>query len=71
MNARGRINARRKMLAHGIIGESEFVEKIREQYIGSNMETREIPAVKRILAQVEPERIIREICKAFKVKTDE
>jgi len=56
---------------HGIIGESEFIERIKEQYIQSGMASREIPAVKRILAQVEPEKIIREICKAFKVKRDE
>jgi hypothetical protein len=56
---------------HGIIGESEFIEKIREQYVRSGMASREIPAVKRILAQVEPERIIREICGTFKVKRGE
>jgi hypothetical protein len=56
---------------HGIIGESEFIEKIRGEYVRSGVGSREIPAVKRILAQVEPERIIREICEAFKVKRDE
>jgi hypothetical protein len=56
---------------HGIIGESEFIEKIREQYVRSGMASREVPAVKRILAQVEPERIIREICGTFKVKRGE
>ena len=56
---------------HGIIGESEFIEKIRGQYVGSGVGAREVPAVKRILAQMEPERIIREICEAFKVKRDE
>jgi len=56
---------------HGIIGESEFIEKIRGQYIGSDMASREIPAVKRILAQVEPERIIGEMCKAFRVEREE
>ena len=56
---------------HGIIGESGFIEKIRGQYVRSGMASREIPAVKRILAQVEPERIIRGVCEAFKVKRDE
>ncbi|OGP98741.1 MAG: hypothetical protein A2026_22190 [Deltaproteobacteria bacterium RBG_19FT_COMBO_46_12] len=56
---------------HGIIGASEFIEKIRGQYIRFGVGSREIPAVKKILAQVEPERIIREICEAFKVKREE
>ena len=56
---------------HGIIGASEFIEKIRGQYVRSGVGSREVPAVKRILAQVEPERIIREICEVFKVKRDE
>ncbi len=55
---------------HGIIGESGFIEKIRRQYVRSGMASREVPAVKRILAQVEPERIIRGVCEAFKVKRD-
>jgi len=56
---------------HGIIGGGEFIEKIRGRYIRSGVESREIPAVKKILAQVEPERIIREVCGVFKVKRDE
>ena len=56
---------------HGIIGTNEFIEKIKEEYIRSGIGAREVPAVKRILAQVEPERIIRNICEEFKVKRDE
>ena len=56
---------------HGIIGESEFIEKIRGQYLGFMTGLREVPAVKRIVARVEPERIIRETCEAFKVKREE
>jgi putative transposase len=56
---------------HGIVGATEFVEKIRRQYIRSAAESRELPAVKKILAQVEPERIIRLIGEAFGVKREE
>jgi putative transposase len=56
---------------HGIIGTNEFIEKIKEEYIRSGIGAREVPAVKRILAQVEPERIIRNICEEFKVKRNE
>ena len=56
---------------HGIVGASEFIEKIRGQYIRSGVGSREVPAVKKILAQVEPERIIRVICEVFKVEREE
>jgi putative transposase len=64
-------NPLEKGRGHGIIGPSDFIEKIREQYIESATESREVPAVKKILAQVEPERIIRVICEAFKVEREE
>ncbi len=56
---------------HGIVGTSEFMEKIRGQYIRSAIESREVPAIKKILAQLEPRRIIRVICETFEVKREE
>jgi len=56
---------------HGIVGAKEFIEKIRGQHIRSSVELREVPAVKKILAQVEPERIIRLTGEVFKVKGQE
>ena len=56
---------------HGIVGADEFIEKIRGQYLRSVPESREVPAVKKILAQVEPERIIRVICKIYQVKRED
>ncbi len=56
---------------HGIIGENEFIEKVRENYVESHVGMREVPAIKKILAQVEPERIIRGVCEVFKAKRDE
>jgi len=56
---------------HGIIGATEFIDKVRRQYTASYTESREVPAVKRILAQVEPERIIRAVCQTFEVERDE
>ena len=64
-------NPLEKGRGHGIIGTSDFIEKIKEQYIQSAMESRELPAVKKILAQVEPGRIIRVICEAFNVEREE
>lgn len=60
-----------KGAGHGIIGTSDFIEKIREKYVESATESRELPAVKKILAQVEPERIILVICEVFKVEREE
>jgi REP-associated tyrosine transposase len=56
---------------HGIVGASEFIEKIKGQFIRSDTTPRELPAVKKILAQIEPERIIRAICETFRAKREE
>jgi hypothetical protein len=64
-------NPLEKGIGHGIVGVNEFIEKIRGQYIRSAVESRELPAVKKILAQVEPERIIRITGEVFKVKREE
>ncbi len=60
-----------KGIGHGIIGESEFIEKIREKYLDSETDLRELPAVKKILAQVEPERIMGVLCEVFGVRREE
>jgi len=56
---------------HGIIGASEFIERIRCQYVRSGTRSRELPAVRKILAQVEPERIIGVVCEAFEAEREE
>ena len=56
---------------HGIIGTEGFIERIRGHYIGPSTETREIPAVRRILAQVETEKIIGVICEMLKVEKED
>ncbi len=61
-------NPLEKGKGHGIIGASDFMERIREEYIESAIGSRELPAVKKILAQVEPERIIRVVCGMFKAE---
>jgi hypothetical protein len=56
---------------HGIVGVREFIQRIREQYIRSGAESRELPAVRKILSQVEPERIFRLVGEVFKVSREE
>ncbi len=64
-------NPLEKGRGHGIIGAGEFIEKIRRKYLGSGASSREVPAVRKILARVEPERIIRVICETFEVEREE
>jgi len=61
-------NPLEKGIGHGIVGSNEFIEKIRGQYIRSSVKSRELPAIKKILAQVEPARIIRLTGEVFGVK---
>ncbi len=53
------------------MGVGGFIEKIRRKYLGSGASSRELPAVRKILARVEPERIMGAICEAFKAKREE
>jgi len=64
-------NPLEKGRGHGIIGESDFIERIRDRCVESAAKYRELPAVKKILAQVEPEKIIRVICGMFNVERQE
>jgi hypothetical protein len=56
---------------HGIVGGSEFIEKIKGQYIGFGARLRELPAVRKIVAQVEPKKIIRIIGEVYGVGKEE
>jgi putative transposase len=64
-------NPLEKGKGHGIIGGNEFIEKVRERYIGLVRESRELPAVKRIVAEVEPERILGAVGHVFRVPREE
>jgi putative transposase len=47
---------------HGIVGETGFVERIKRQFIRDSFKRREVPAVRKVLGQVEPEKIIGLVC---------
>jgi putative transposase len=55
---------------HGILGVAEFMEKIRGQYLPLSKGSRELPAMKKILAQVQPEKILCGICEVFEVEKE-
>jgi hypothetical protein len=44
---------------HGIVGGLGFVERIKRQFIQDSSKHREVPAVRKVFGQVEPEKIIR------------
>ncbi len=55
----------------GIIGTDEFIAKIGREHLDPGTSSREVPAVRKILARVEPERIVDAICETFKAKREE
>jgi hypothetical protein len=69
--ARGLTSPLERGKGHGIVGASEFIEKIKGQYIRFGAGLRELPAVRKILAQVEPRKIIRVIGEVFGVGREE
>ena len=56
---------------YGIVGSLEFIEKIKARYLSATIQPRELPAVKRIVRQVEPEKILRMVCKEMGVRSEE
>jgi len=56
---------------HGIVGPREFVETVKGRFLSTLIQSRELPAVKKILGQIEPEKIIKEICTEVGVEREE
>lgn len=56
---------------HGIVGAREFVERIKQRFLPASIQSRELPAVRKILGQVAPEKIIRATCKEIGVKRED
>jgi len=47
---------------HGIVGDADFVDAIRERYLSRGADTREIPAARTPAVRLDPERIIEAVC---------
>ncbi len=56
---------------HGIVGDEGFVKKIRHLFLRSSVRSREVPAIKKIMRQVEPERIIGVITRELNIDEGE
>jgi putative transposase len=52
---------------HGIIGSAEFIERIQRAFLSDRPRSREVPAVRRIVGKVQPERILGAVATAFGV----
>jgi putative transposase len=52
---------------HGIIGERDFVDAVRDRYLSPAIYDRELPAAGRIKGRVEPELIVAAVCTELNV----
>ena len=52
---------------HGIIGSEEFLKRIKGRFLSGRLRFREVPAVRRIIGQVERERILNAVATEFGV----
>ena len=57
--------------SHGIIGERDFVDAVRDRYLPPPIKVRELPAGGKIMGRVEPELIIATVCAVLKIRRDD
>jgi len=56
---------------HGIIGERDFVDAVRDRYLSPAVNGRELPAAGKIRGRVETERLVSAICAVLRVGRDD
>jgi hypothetical protein len=56
---------------HGIIGERDFVDAVRDRYLSSAIKDRELPAAGKIRGRIEPELIVATVCAVLKIGRDD
>jgi CBS domain-containing protein len=56
---------------HGIIGERDFVDAVRDRYLSPAINNRELPAAGRIKRRVEPELIVETVGAVLKIGRDD
>ena len=52
---------------HGIIGERDYVDMVRDRYLSPTIKARELPAAQQLGKRVEPDRIVSAVCAVLKV----
>jgi hypothetical protein len=56
---------------HGIIGEREFVDAVRDRYLSPATNVRELPAAEKLRGRPEPELIVATVCNVLKIGRDD
>jgi len=56
---------------HGIIGSAEFVERMKERFLSGQPRSREVKAIRKVIGQVEPERILEAVAMEFQVSRED
>ena len=52
---------------HGIVGEEDFVERVRRLFERKGVRSREVPGLRKVISEVEPKRILGVISKVMGV----
>ena len=52
---------------HGIVGEQDFVERVREMFERKGVRSREVPGLRKVVLAVEPKRILEVISKVIRM----
>lgn len=55
---------------HGIIGERDFVDAVRDRYLSPAINVRELPAAEKIKSRVDPELIVATVCTVLNIGRD-
>jgi hypothetical protein len=61
----------RKGKGHGIVGDEDFMEGVRDRFLKKARESREVPGFKGIIGQIAPAKILGVVCKETGVNGDE
>jgi len=56
---------------HGVVGDEDFVERVRDRFLKRSMKHREVPAVRGIIGQVAPTKILGVVSRETGVSEEE
>ena len=67
----GMESPRQKGKGHGIVGDEDFMEGVRDRFLKRVRASREVPGFKGIISQIAPAKILGVVCKETGVKGEE
>ncbi|MFH0870864.1 MAG: transposase [bacterium] len=68
---RGMENPLERGKGHGIIGSAAFLERMKEGFLSGQPRSREVPAIRKVIGEVEPERILEAVAMEFQVSRED